>query len=242
MNNTTYKVCNMCGVKIPATSEYFNKNKNNKDGLNPNCKKCTKEYNAKRYQEKKDKIKAQTKEYYENNKEKIKPFFKENKRRYYEKNIESYKQDSIKWREEHPEYFREYHKKYRIENPDKWEAIAKRRKDRVDNLPYTLTKEQWKYIKTKFDNRCCYCGKQLPLQRDHFVPVVNDGGFTIGNIVPACKRCNGKKNDGNYFEWYPKQDFYSEERMAFLLNHLDNIEQEWDNYNIDKLNDDIKII
>jgi len=230
-----YKVCYTCNEKIPATAEYFDRNKNCKDGLSPNCKKCTKEYNAKRYQEKKDKIKAQTKEYYKSNKEKIKPFFKENKRRYYEKNIEEYKLESIKWREEHTEYFREYHKNYRMENPDKWDVIVKRRKDRVDNLPYTLTEEQWEYIKNKFDNKCCYCGEDLPITHDHFIPVIKGGGYTLDNIVPACKRCNSKKHDGDFLEWYTKQDFYSKERVDILLNHLENIELEWDKNNINEI-------
>ena len=224
------KECNKCKQEIIATNEYFAKDKNSKDGLSRTCKECTKEYNAKRYEEKKDELKAQTREYYNNNKEKYKPLFKENHHRWYKDNIDEYKSNSIKWREEHLEYFREYHKSYRIENPDKWEAIAKRRKERIDKLPYTLTIKQWNYIKKKFNNKCVYCGQKLPLQKDHFIPVVEEGGYTIDNIVPACKRCNAKKNDGDYFEWYPKQEFYNEEREICLLEHLKYIEEEWENY------------
>ena len=37
------KRCTKCSVEYPATDEYFNKNKNNKDGLGFWCKKCANE-------------------------------------------------------------------------------------------------------------------------------------------------------------------------------------------------------
>lgn len=225
------KRCNKCKQDFPSTSEYFDRDKKKKDGLSTTCKQCMKEYNARRYQEKKDEIKVQNREYYDNNKEKYKPLFKENHHRWYKDNIDEYNRNSIKWREEHSEYFKEYHKNYFKENPEKTIEASKRRVERMKLQPYTLTTKQWKYIKAKFNNCCAYCGQEIPLQQEHFIPVASEGAYTIDNIIPACKRCNAKKHDSDYFEWYPKQEFYSEERMGFLLNHLENIELEWEYIN-----------
>lgn len=38
------KLCSRCGVEFPATSEFFNRNKRNKDGLRYECKACRGEY------------------------------------------------------------------------------------------------------------------------------------------------------------------------------------------------------
>ena len=63
------KECAKCKSILPATTVYFARNKNNKDGFSEKCKKCMKEYNIKRYINQKDKLKQQTRTYYENNKE-----------------------------------------------------------------------------------------------------------------------------------------------------------------------------
>ena len=83
-----------------------------------------------------------------------------------------------------------------------------------------MTLKQWNYIKGKFNNKCAYCGEEKLLEQEHFIPVNKGGEYTSNNIIPACKHCNSSKQDSNFFEWYPKQDFYSKEREEFILNHL----------------------
>jgi 5-methylcytosine-specific restriction endonuclease McrA len=59
-----------------------------------------------------------------------------------------------------------------------------------------LTATQWKEIKAAYGNRCVYCGKRSKkLTQDHIVPLSKGGSHTAGNIVPACRPCNGKKRD-----------------------------------------------
>lgn len=43
------KICTSCGIKYPATNEYFNKAKTCKGGLNTKCKGCTRERVRKGY-------------------------------------------------------------------------------------------------------------------------------------------------------------------------------------------------
>lgn len=50
MSDCTTKTCIKCGVEKPVTA--FNKNKQNKDGLNGKCKDCMKEYRANYYEKK----------------------------------------------------------------------------------------------------------------------------------------------------------------------------------------------
>jgi hypothetical protein len=195
-----------------------------------------KEYNAKRYQEKKDELKVQTREYYDNNKDKVKKLFEKNSREYYAKHKERYKKRNDKYRIEHEEYYREYHKVYAKENKDKLVEIGQRRRARMNDLEATLTTEQWEYTKAIFNNCCAYCGKseeeQLKengkrLEQEHFIPVVKGGDYAIYNIIPACRTCNATKHDADFIDWYSKQKFYNEYREEFILDYLENIEDEW---------------
>lgn len=47
------------------------------------------------------------------------------------------------------------------------------------------------------DHFCSYCGEWLPskLTEDHVVPRSRGGANTLENIVQACHRCNGEKDD-----------------------------------------------
>lgn len=76
------KSCSRCGGIMPATTEYFYRNKCRKDGFSHICKECTREfnkkwlnkhpgYNSKYYQNNLEKAKTRGKEYRENNKEQI---------------------------------------------------------------------------------------------------------------------------------------------------------------------------
>lgn len=48
---------------------------------------------------------------------------------------------------------------------------------------------------------CVYCGA-APIQRwDHLVAVSKGGDTVLGNVVPACARCDDSKRDMPYAEW-----------------------------------------
>lgn len=233
------KKCYRCKNKILATPEYFDRDKNSKDGLSGACKQCTKEYNAKRYQEKKDKIKVMNREYYDNNKEKYKELFEKNSREYYQTHKERYKNRNDKYRVDNIEYYRDYFRTYFIDNPDKKVELETRRKERMDKLPFTLTGEQWRYIKSSFNNCCAYCRKteedelkenNRQLSQDHFISVVNYGGYTLENMIPACTTCNCSKHDKDFFDWYPQYKHYDKDRELQILDHLEYIEDDWEDY------------
>ena len=109
---------------------------------------------------------------------------------------------------------------YRSENRELCNILGMRYRSKKKQLPSTLTAEQWNKAKNHFNNRCAYCNGELPLTREHFLPVNKDGEFTHNNIIPACKSCNSSKQDSDFFTWYPKQIFYSKSRESKILNFL----------------------
>lgn len=51
-----------------------------------------------------------------------------------------------------------------------------------------------------FGNECAYCGGSV--QRwDHLVPVRRGGDTVLGNIVPACSKCDDSKGGMPFNEW-----------------------------------------
>lgn len=64
-----------------------------------------------------------------------------------------------------------------------------------------ISVEDWINILIRFDHQCAYCPSKLDLSLDHVVPMSRGGKHTVGNIVPACRRCNGSKGDMLLSEW-----------------------------------------
>lgn len=90
-------------------------------------------------------------------------------------------------------------------------------------LDAALTEKQWEEIKNEFNCECAYCGSEvINLEQDHFIPLSKGGSYTKGNILPVCKSCNVKKKDKDFFEWYPKQFFYTKEREQEILEYIKN--------------------
>ena len=221
------KKCTKCKKDLPATTEYFNKDKHTKCGLSSWCRECKKQYKL----DNKEKIKISKKKYREFNKEKI----KEKDKKYYSDNIEKIKSRQKQYRYKNKEriskqykvYYqtnkqhkKEYLKQYVLKNKEKFRIKNLKRYSLKKSLPSTLTIEQWKEIKSKFNNKCAYCGRELPLAQEHFIPLSKGGEYTVNNIIPACKSCNSSKNDSDFFNWYPTYRYYSEKRERNILNYL----------------------
>ncbi len=61
------------------------------------------------------------------------------------------------------------------------------------NLPATLTPRQWLDTLEYFGWRCAYCLRADFACMDHYIPIVQGGGTTMKNCVPACTSCNSAK-------------------------------------------------
>lgn len=200
---------------------------------------------AKQYrQENKEKVYEVKREWYERNKEKVlesqKQYRNENKekiakrkKKYAEENKEHIakyqKRYRIKNKEKLAKYIKEYGKKYYKENPHVQNIFRQKRIAMKHRLPCTLTPKQWTSIKEDFNNQCAYCGmteeehlKEFgeQLHQEHFIPLSEGGEYTHNNIIPACRSCNSSKNNSDFFEWYPQQEFYSKEKKKKILEYL----------------------
>lgn len=72
----------------------------------------------------------------------------------------------------------------------------------------------------EFGNSCAYCGAQGDMEIEHVVATSQGGAHDIGNIVPACSRCNTSKRTTEMERWYRTQPFFSELRLRRIRRVL----------------------
>lgn len=243
-NGLTNK-CKIC--KKEYSQKYYIKNKEKMTLQHREYYKNNPDIHKQYYQNNKEKMDAYnktrfgnnkySKEYYEKNKEKIKERMREysNNTNYYKNN----KERSAKYYENNKDKVVEYYKlnkgrinvvrkKYIQDHPNYRKIGKQKRKALERNLPSTLTAEQWEEIKDHFENKCCYCGKILPLQQEHFIPLSNGGEYTHNNIIPSCGACNRSKGVKTFDLWYKNYKGYSktrEKKILSFLNYKYNVQQ-----------------
>ena len=95
--------------------------------------------------------------------------------------------------------------KYRLYHRAKAKArkVAQR-----GGTPFHLSPTQLWRRWCDFDHCCAYCGASGDLQVEHVVPISKGGEHHLGNIVPACHRCNSSKSSKDAHTWYRAQPFY----------------------------------
>lgn len=79
------------------------------------------------------------------------------------------------------------------------EAELRREKEKARNL----RKSQW-WKRRLSAGVCHYCGAWVgarALTMDHVIPLVRGGKSSRGNVAPACKACNSKKQSLLPWEW-----------------------------------------
>ena len=207
-NEMHFKTCTKCGETLPATTEYFHKDKNGKYGLKSTCKKCRAEYHKQHYEDNKDKIK----QYYEDNKDKHSNYMKQ-------------------WYENNKDKVRKRGKQYRSTVQGqivKFNSSCKRR-TKEQNQGNGITKYQWLEMMKYFEFRCAYSGEVLNENTrsiDHIEPLNQGGEHEIWNVVPMYRSYNLSKHDKDMLQWYKEQPYYSEERLQKIY--------EWQEYAYNK--------
>lgn len=109
------------------------------------------------------------------------------------------------------EYMREYMKEYR-----------KKQKKLTGNNKLCengLSTNEWKAVLDYFNHKCAYCGSKEDLEQEHIVPVSAGGTYAIGNIVPACRKCNASKGNKNLDDWYRNSGVFDSERLEKLYEY-----------------------
>lgn len=85
-------------------------------------------------------------------------------------------------------------KAWRLRNPDRNASLSAAYRARALQAPGSHTFAEWRRLLERYGHKCVYCGRtDVPLTRDHIVPLSAGGSNDISNIVPACLRCNQTK-------------------------------------------------
>jgi len=223
------KNCSVC--KKALLIDLFGKDKRASDGLKSCCRVCE-NIKHKKYAEKNiEKEKARHLKYSREHAEERSIY----KKQYCKIHAEEIKESNKKYNTEHEAEQREQRRKNYIKNPEKIINRTKRyREKNLDKycvysqnrralkllLPHTLTTQQWDNIKQAFDNKCAYCGKQLPLTQEHFIPLSKGGEYTNNNVIPSCQSCNSSKGNKLFEKWYSEYEKYSKQRENKILKFL----------------------
>ena len=82
-----------------------------------------------------------------------------------------------------------------------------------------FTEKDWAHVKAEvFGDACAYCGERGKLVMDHAVPINRKslGEHHLGNLVPACDRCNSRKGDASYAEFLADRP----DRKELIEHHM----------------------
>lgn len=177
------KKCNKCKIEKPLSE--FSKDKNRKDGLQPRCKSCNREYR----EQNRERIREADREYRERNRERI----REAEREWYQNNREHKIEYINGWRQNNPEKVKTYK--------------ATRRIRKRGNLTEVGLQQSAEYRKMLEGTPCHYCGTtEGPFHVDHKQPISRGGDDHWTNLVQACESCNLRKNDKTYEEFTGRPD------------------------------------
>jgi len=191
------KICSGCNEL--KTFDYFYKNKSGKYGYTAWCKVCVSK-NGKAYRQKNcERIREVKKSYYQSNSKKI----RESHKAYYYANYERFKESKKAYREANLDRRKKYYKEYMTANPEKnREKSSARRAKILSNGVFKITNKD---LKKLYNSSCLYCGSKKHIQMDHIIPIIKGGRHSIGNLAPACGKCNQSKGAKLLIEWRGKK-------------------------------------
>jgi 5-methylcytosine-specific restriction endonuclease McrA len=202
------KTCTGC--KESKTLDCYGKKAASKDGLQSRCKLCIKLYSDKFRANNPEKVKESTRKFYAANKKKIaekgKKYRLENRekeiercRKYRKENPEKRRIAVKNWQQNNAEKTKIDSKLWQLANPEKVRYYANLRRSRkVTNGIYEISDKE---IKRLYESPCFYCGSNQRIQLDHVIPISKGGHHSIGNLVPACQKCNASKHNKFLTEW-----------------------------------------
>lgn len=128
------------------------------------------------------------------------PSEQERLKKYALEHPEVIKKSQQNYKERHPDRIKEAQQRHRLKRKESGKEIiySQIRRNRKRALPATLTHEEWESIKAEWNYSCAYFGKAWyeidgVLTQEHVIPVIQGGGYTADNIVPACGKCNSRK-------------------------------------------------
>lgn len=180
------KICSRCGIKYPATPEYFNRDSRKKDGITNPCKKCYSTYR-----------KGIRNTF--NGREKSARYARKWRRANPIKNATKQRN----WKKRHPEVYKAINLREHQKNRERYKIYHRinQRKRRAGYGEHT--EEDINRMYQNQHGKCYYCGKKVGISYhvDHVIPVSRGGSNSPDNLVIACAHCNRTKSFRMPHEW-----------------------------------------
>jgi 5-methylcytosine-specific restriction endonuclease McrA len=142
-----------------------------------------------------------------------------------------FNQQQQHWRQHPADYrqykrersLRQYHWRYMIDKSFRLYHRSKskhRKAQQRGSTALMLSPDQLWRRWVQFDHCCAYCGVHGDLHMEHVIPISKGGEHHLGNIVPACQRCNYSKATSEVQAWYRSQPFFDETRWHHIQSLL----------------------
>jgi 5-methylcytosine-specific restriction endonuclease McrA len=186
---TPKRICKTCGEEKPLSEYYADKKKSG--GRQSSCKECIKQKKKIRYYNDPEKYRALTKAWSELNPGRMSA----NARQWYQDHPDTVKSRVKKWKAENKNTVAGYRRQYSEKHPDRILDKLHRRIAKKHNVEGGhFTEREWKALLDKYGHKCLCCGRSdVPLERDHVIPIGPPHSDEIANIQPLCRSCNARK-------------------------------------------------
>ena len=111
------------------------------------------------------------------------------------------------YREQNRERRSKYNAEWREKNPVKNRLKWQRRRALLRTVTYQVSDRDIRRLLERYRHECAHCSVDIRggYHLDHVMPINKGGTHSIGNLVPACARCNESKSDWLLYEWLLKQ-------------------------------------
>jgi 5-methylcytosine-specific restriction endonuclease McrA len=119
------------------------------------------------------------------------------RRAYQQANAEQRQRWARDSRAKDPARYYRYWRQWVEANPEAAAENGRRRRARKIGNPGSVgvSVRDWGRLVARYRGCCAYCGEKAePLHMDHVVPLAKGGRHGIGNVLPACGRCNVRKH------------------------------------------------
>lgn len=202
------KTCSKC-AHVKKTDSFSIKSAA-KDGLQSACKSCENLSSLKYRQANVQKLKDSSNKWRVNNSEFISDYqkryresnknsAKEYRQAYYKSNKTLITKSTNEYKEKNKDYLKQKNREWVLRNPAlRKNNAAKRRANKQMNGTFTILKKE---LIRLYASPCFYCKSTESIQADHVVPIAKGGRHSIGNLVPACSKCNQSKGSKLLIEW-----------------------------------------
>lgn len=187
------KICTVCKTEKPV--DQFYKDSRYTGGYATRCRECKQRQGRQNYLNKREEKLAYYREYRAKNLDDV------NRRKREGRALKRQETNALhrKYREANRDKERERQRKWRAKNPEKvLELNFRRRARKIAATKFYVAPKELRRI---LDQNCLYCGTEENITIEHVVPLFRGGSHSIGNLAPACGKCNSSKGARFISEW-----------------------------------------